>query len=31
MYEMNRQELHEFRRKFSTRQDRLPDLYRTLI
>jgi omega-amidase len=31
IYEMNRQELDEFRRKFSTRQDRLPDLYRTLI
>jgi omega-amidase len=31
IYEMSLQELLDFRRGFSTRQDRLPDLYRTLI
>lgn len=31
VYEISRQELLDFRRGFSTRQDRLPDLYRTLI
>ncbi len=31
IYEINRQELLDFRQGFSTRQDRLPDLYRVLI
>lgn len=31
LYEINRQELIDFRGKFSTRQDRLPHLYRALI
>jgi predicted amidohydrolase len=31
IYEISRQELLDFRRGFSTRQDRLPDLYRALI
>lgn len=31
IYEISRHELLDFRRGFSTRQDRLPDLYRTLM
>lgn len=31
IYEISRQELFDFRRGFSTRQDRLPDLYRAII
>lgn len=31
IYEINRQELTDFRQGFSTRQDRLPELYRALI
>lgn len=31
IYEISRQELIQFRRSFSTRQDRLPDLYREFI
>lgn len=31
VYEINRQELVQFRESFSTRQDRLPDLYRDII
>lgn len=31
IYEISHQELTDFRRGFSTRQDRLPDLYRTII
>jgi len=31
IYEISRQELMDFRRGFPTRQDRLPELYRTLI
>ena len=31
IYEISRQALFDFRRGFSTRQDRLPDLYRALI
>ncbi len=31
IFEINRQELIDFRSSFSTRQDRLPDMYRTLI
>lgn len=31
IYEISRQELLDFRRGFSTRQDRLPDLYRAIL
>ena len=31
IYDISRQELLDFRRDFSTRQDRLPDLYRAII
>jgi hypothetical protein len=31
VYELNRQKLLNFRQCFSTRQDRIPDLYRALI
>ena len=31
IYEISRQELLDFRKGFSTRQDRLPDMYRAII
>lgn len=31
IYEISRQELLDFRRSFSTRQDRVPDLYRAIL
>lgn len=31
IYEISRQELFDFRKSFTTRQDRLPDLYRAII